>query len=276
MAFENVGKVWTPTSLEEYLATRAVPGWIDSLTIHHTAAPSLVQRPSGFTIQHIRNIQSFYSRPKSQGGRGWRTGPHLFIDDDEIFGMCDFRSKGIHAASYNKRSLGIEVLGDYDTENPKTGRGLRCWKTAAATTSVLLRWLGIPKSASSILFHRDDPQTSKSCPGRKVAKDWFIDLVPDAIPSPPGPDEYEKPEVGIPWSYWHFAGEQWCVPLYAFLTAKGVPSDEVLANLRTSNGALYYGTELINGGFYVSKNSSPKPDESTWAPVRNLLEILES
>lgn len=275
MAFKNTGKVWTPTLLAEYLESRAVPTWIKSITIHHTAAPSLAQRPNGFTIQHIRNIQDFYSRPKSKGGKGWRTGPHLFIDDDEIFGMCDFRSKGIHASSFNSHSLGIEVLGDYDIEDPDSGRGKSCWVNTAETVRVLLEWLGLNKSISTILFHRDDPRTSKTCPGRRIEKQWFLDLIPDKVGEPNVEEPYEKPDVGITWNAWYFAGEQWCVPLFAFMTARGVPSSEVLSKLKSKNGVIYYGDELINGGFYVSKGQLPNPDEATWAPVRNLLEILE-
>lgn len=274
MAFENVGKIWTPTSLAGYLETRAIPSWIDSVTIHHTAAPSLSQRPRGFTIQHIINIQDFYSRSKSKGGRGWRTGPHLFIDDDEIFGMCDFRYKGIHAASYNSRSLGIEVLGDYDIEDPNSGRGAECWKTTADTVRVLFKWLGLRKSKATVLFHRDDPKTNKSCPGKRIDKQWFLDLIPSDIEPDTEKDKYGKPPVGIDWNDWHFAGEQWCVPLHGFLTAKGIPSNEVLAKLKSKNGIIYYGEELINGGFYVAKGKTPSPDETTWAPVRNLMEIL--
>jgi hypothetical protein len=99
--------------------------WATSVTIHHTAAPSLAQRPQGFTIQHIINMASFYQRQKSSGGNGWPTGPHLFIDDDQIFGMCDFAVKGIHAVSFNTSSIGIEVLGFYDKniENPSRVAG---------------------------------------------------------------------------------------------------------------------------------------------------------
>lgn len=275
MAFENVGKVWTPASLAEDLAGKAVPDWLDSITIHHTASPSLSDRKSGFTIQHIRNIQNFYSRPKSELGKGWSTGPHLFIDEDQIFGMCDFRSKGIHAASFNHRSLGIEVLGDYDIEDPHTGRGKACWTNTAAAVRVLLKWSGLKKNASTILFHRDDPKTKKSCPGKLIDKKWFLDLIPADIDRSSDTDPFEKPDVGIPWTAWHFAGEQWCVPLYAFMTAKGVPAAEVLSNLKSKGGIIYYGEELINGGFYVPKGKTPKPDETTWVPVRNLLEILQ-
>ena len=41
---------------------------------------------------------------------GWSAGPHLFTDEDQIWGMCDFSKKGVHAVSFNKRAIGIEVL----------------------------------------------------------------------------------------------------------------------------------------------------------------------
>lgn len=276
MAFENVGKVWTPASLAEYLAPRARPAWVKSITLHHTAEPSLADRPGGFTVQHIRNIQSYYSRPKSKGGRGWSSGPHLFVDEDELFGMCDFRFKGIHAASFNSSSIGIEVLGYYDKnrEDPTSGRGLRCWTNAAAATKVLLDWLGLKKSNSTILFHREDPQTTKSCPGTAVTKDWFLGLIPGTVPDPVhGLQPFDKPDVGIPWNKWHFAGEQWCVPVLEFLVAKGLPSAQVIAALKAKDGKLFYGNELIDGGFYVAKGENPKPDAATWAPARELMEV---
>jgi hypothetical protein len=189
--------------------------------------------------------------------------------------MCDFRSKGIHAVSFNSRSLGIEVLGDYDIEDPDSGRGKACWTNTAETVRVLLNWLGLKKNKSTILFHRDDPKTTKSCPGKRIDKQWFLDLIPARIDGSAEEEPYEKPDVGIPWNDWHFAGEQWCVPLYSFMTAKGVPSSEVLSKLKSKAGVIYYGEELINGGFYVAKGGTPSPPETTWAPVRNLLEILE-
>ena len=75
--------------------------------MHHTAAPSLAQRPRGLTIQHIRNIQNYY-----QSQLGWSSGPHLFIDDDQIFGMSSLERRGIHAVSFNRTHIGIEVLGN--------------------------------------------------------------------------------------------------------------------------------------------------------------------
>lgn len=279
MAFENVGKVWTPASLGDALEKRAKPNWVKSITLHHTAEPSLGQRPNGLTIQHIINIREYYKKPKMVKGTmkpGWKAGPHLFIDEDEIFGMCDFAAKGVHAVSFNSTSLGIEVLGSYDIgkEDPKSGRGLRCWKNAAAATKILLDWLGLQKSKHTILFHREDPETSKTCPGTAVTKDWFLDLIPEAVPNPiHQPNPFSKPSMDIGWEKWHFAGEKWCVPILEFLVANGASPSDVISKLNARDGELFYGDELIEGGFYVAKGSEPKPDESSWAPAHELMEI---
>ncbi|MFZ5450457.1 MAG: peptidoglycan recognition family protein [Thermodesulfobacteriota bacterium] len=177
MGFENVGRVWTKDSFTQYLSTIDQPEWCVAITLHHTGIPSLADRPNGFTVTHIENIRDYYIKI------GWSAGPHLFIDEDQIFGMCDLRKKGIHAKSFNKMAIGIEVLGNYESEDPKNGRGLECWQTAAAAARSLLNWLDLEADEETILFHRDDPKTDKTCPGTKVTKDWVLELI--AAPTAP-------------------------------------------------------------------------------------------
>jgi hypothetical protein len=266
MGFENVGRVWTPESLEQYLAVLPRPDWCRSITLHHCGAPSLAQRPAGLTVRHIENIRDFYQ------SKSWRSGPHLFVDDDQIFGMSDFRRRGVHAVSFNASSIGIEVLGDYDQEDPHTGRGLACWQTAAAASRILLDWLGIEPSEQTVHFHRDDPKTTKSCPGRKVTKEWVLSLIAATAVRPA--ITTDKPDVGLPWQEWEFRREQWCVPVLNFLVAKGVPIGEVIASLSSRNGDFYYGTELLEGAYYVAPGSAAVPNGCTWAPVRELLDLV--
>jgi hypothetical protein len=175
MSYANVGKVWTVESFKEYLKGIKRPAYVKSVTIHHTGAPSLGQRPKGLLAQHILNIQSYYE------SLGWNRGPHLFIDDDQIFGMTPLSIPGIHAVSFNRSSIGIEILGEYDTEDPYTGRGLACMKNAAAAAKAIFEWLDMPVNEDTLKFHRDDPKTSKSCPGTKVKKDWFISLMQSSV-----------------------------------------------------------------------------------------------
>ena len=265
MGFENVGRVWTPQTLEDYLSTLTRPDWCDAVTLHHTAAPSLAQRPNGLTAQHIKNIQDFYQ----EAPRNWSSGPHLFVDDDQCWGMCDFRKKGIHAVSFNKRAIGIEVLGDYDSENPKTGRGLECWKTAAAATKLLLDWLGKTASESTVLFHRDDPLTSKTCPGTKVKKDWILGLIA-AADTTPIDTSHAKPSIDVTLksSEWKFVGEKWCIPVLTYLKKKGVSDQTVAAKLKRTGNQYFYGPELLEGAYYDPAT------ELTWAPVRELEDLV--
>jgi len=169
MGFQNVGSVWDVPTFRSFVASQSL-GWASGVCLHHTASPSLEQRPRGFTIQHMRNLENFYKNEL-----GWSAGPHLFIDDDQIFGLSSLEEKGVHARSFNATHIGIEVLGDYDSEDPLSGRGLQCWETAAKATSILLDALG--KSENAVAFHREDPKTSKTCPGEKVTKSWFLSLL---------------------------------------------------------------------------------------------------
>lgn len=166
-----VGTVWSPETFKEYLGGVIVPSWVKSVTLHHCGEPNLAQRPNGFKIQHIINIMDFYK------GKGWSAGPHLFIDEDQIFGMTSLYHQGIHAVSFNKSSIGIEVLGDYDCEDPFTGRGFACWQVAAKATRALLDWANLDINSETVLFHRNDIKTNKTCPGSKIEKSWFLELV---------------------------------------------------------------------------------------------------
>lgn len=172
MSYANVGRTWTPRSFRDYLGTLQRPSWAKSVTLHHTAAPSLAQRPAGLTAQHMVNLRHYYEKQL-----GWSRGPHLFTDDDEIHGMTPLTLKGTHAVSFNATSIGIEALGNYDVEDPKTGRGHLVWQTTAQAAVALLDWLGLEPSEKTVLFHRDDPRTSKTCPGTKVSKAWVLDLI---------------------------------------------------------------------------------------------------
>jgi len=168
MSFSAVGLVFDRQGLREHLA-KVKPTWAKGVTIHHTAEPSLAQRPKGFTIQHMRNIQYGYEHE-----RGWDRGPHLFTDEDQIFGLSPLSEKGIHAVAFNSKFIGIEALGNYDSETPKSGRGYQVMDTTAMATAVILAHLKLQPGPDTVKFHRDDPSTSKTCPGNLVEYEWFL------------------------------------------------------------------------------------------------------
>ena len=196
MGFGNVGKVWTPGTFADYLKTVKHGGRWDGVTLHHTASPSLTQRPEGLKLQHIINIRDFYKNEK-----GWSSGPHLFTDEDQIWGMCPLTEKGVHAVSFNSRYLGIEALGDYDLEDPMKGRGLLVWQTTAQSAAALFKWLEITPTRDTLKFHRDDSKTTKSCPGDKVSKGWVLEMVlsyMDSEPEAPRPTDWAVTINGTP------------------------------------------------------------------------------
>jgi peptidoglycan hydrolase-like protein with peptidoglycan-binding domain len=164
------GKAYTPSDFDAYVKNVKWVGWKPSLiVIHHCAEPNLAQRPHGFEYQHMLNIKDFYK------SKGWSAGPHLFIDDDQIWTFSPLTAKGIHAVSFNSTGIGIEMLGDYDSENPKEGRGWDVIQTTVKAVKSLMKYLGLNKSC--VRFHRDDPKTSKTCPGTKISKEWFLSLL---------------------------------------------------------------------------------------------------
>lgn len=264
MSYRNVGKVWTPATLAETLERYQRPTWCDAVTLHHTASPNLSQRPRGWTVQHMRNLQHFY-----QNTLGWSAGPHFFTDEDQIMGLSPFTARGVHAVSFNRRAIGIEVLGDYDQESPKRGRGLECWKLAAQTTAVLLHWMGKRPSERTVLFHRDDPRTSKTCPGRKVKKDWVLQLIadagpPDPIRIPTSDEREEKPEVPG-WTRFTEIDGRWFVPFHDFLVHLGGDSASIITKMKSRSGKFYYDGDLVEGAFYDRQR------QTTMAPAREVL-----
>lgn len=247
MSYANVGKRWSPSSFPAYLAGLRRPAWARSVTVHYTAAPSLAQRPSGFTAQHIENIRDYYKRKY-----GWNRGPHFFTDDDDIFGMTPPTVAGIHAVSFNASSLGIEALGAYDSEDPKSGRGLAVMLTTASCARAQLDWLGLAPSRQTVLFHRFDPKTTKTCPGTKVVHDWFLELV---IAARPGvPVATAESDAG------DFASQE-MVPAISYISGKTGRSGRDLAAILRREGALYYlGEQWLEGAYYdVDKKATMVP-----------------
>jgi hypothetical protein len=252
MSYANVGKVWSLESFDAYLNSVEKPSWCKGVCLHHTAAPSLSMRPQGLLGQHIRNIEAFYKNKE------WSAGPHFFIDENEIFGMTPPNLKGVHAVSFNRSTIGIEVLGDYDTELPNKGRGLECWKTTAAATAKILRWLNLEPNYNTVLFHRDDPKTSKTCPGRQVQKPWVLDLIRAADTKTLDIKPVQNPVL-----------EMQFVKVAEYLQdVKHYSSEDITKLLKKDEDNLFYfGTEWLENAYYDNTQ------KATIAPIKELCAI---
>jgi hypothetical protein len=168
-----VGKSFTPDEFETYCDTLQWLTWRPTfIVLHNTGSPSLKQRPKGLTQQHIRNLEAFY-----RDTQHWSAGPHLFVDDRQIWVFTPLTVSGIHSPSWNKLSLGVEMLGDFEVEAFDTGRGLAVRQNAVSALETLCGVLGL--DVATMRLHREDPLTTHACPGKNVRKLEVIQDVQD-------------------------------------------------------------------------------------------------
>ncbi len=172
MSFSRIGSVYdVPLLIERLKSVRL--GWAKrGVCIHHTAHPDLAMRPRGLTVQHIRNMAYGY-----KNDRGWSSGPHLYVDEDQIFGMSPMNKPGVHSIEFNRDTISIEMLGNFNKEDPEGKRGKQVIDLTAQATAEILRAMGLEPSVETIHFHRDDSRTKKYCPGKKIDKEAFISKV---------------------------------------------------------------------------------------------------
>lgn len=171
-----VGASFTPDQFDNYCHKLHWTAWRPTfIVLHNTAIPTLAQRPKGLTAKHIKSLEEYY-RDKQK----WSAGPHLFIDDLQIWIFTPLTVSGTHSPSWNKVALGIEMLGDFNEESFQDGRGLQVRKNAVAALATLSAVLGL--DPTSMKLHREDPLTThKGCPGSGVVKSEIIKEVQDLI-----------------------------------------------------------------------------------------------
>ena len=163
-----VGLSFTQDGFDSYCHSLQWNAWRPSfIVLHNTSDPSLAARPAGLTSGSIQGLVSYY-----RDELHWSAGPHLFVDDRQIWVFTPLTVSGVHSPSWNKLALGVEMLGDYDREPFSTGRGLQVRRNAVAALATLCAVLGLdPSNPSMIRLHKEDPLTThKFCPGQNVAK----------------------------------------------------------------------------------------------------------
>lgn len=170
--FPIIGRRFTPEEFAFYLQN---PGesfqWNPTgITAHHTAFPDLSMRPNGFIEQHMLNLRSYYK------GMGWRSGPQIFTDDNGIWVLTPVTRRGVHARSFNAARIGVEMLGNFDSKAEyESERGQKSIQFGKIAIALMMKHLGI--DAGRLNFHRHDPTTSKTCPGKLIEFDRFEDDV---------------------------------------------------------------------------------------------------
>ena len=175
----NVGKVFpTAQGFLAYLDSIKFSGWKPSyVVVHHTGAPTLKNWQDWQTrkvpvtdAQWLKNLAAYYGNELR-----WSSGPQFFFTPNNFCVLSPPDRRGIHAASFNANSWGVEMVGNFDTETwggayrEKYIEGLACLHMATG-----LALDPYVRGKSGLHFHRDDPKTSKTCPGKHVAKPTMI------------------------------------------------------------------------------------------------------
>jgi hypothetical protein len=160
------GRPMSPEAFDEYVRGLDLSHWKpDFVVLHNTASPNSQQWRSSTPIpQRLRNLTSYYR------GMGWHGGPHMFIDDTNIWLFTPLTSRGVHSPSWNNVAWGIEMVGDYAVEDFQTGWGLAVQKNAIAAITTLLKKLDKEPTETSLRFHFEDLKTTHACPGKHVHK----------------------------------------------------------------------------------------------------------
>ena len=172
-----VGISFSTDDFESYCHSIHWTSWRPSfIVLHNTAIPTLAQRPDGLTKQHIDGLESFY-----RDVQHWSAGPHLFVDDRQIWAFTPLNVSGVHSPSWNNIALGIEMLGDYNIEAFDSGRGLNVHNNAVAAIATLSSILGF--DPTSMKLHKEDPKTTHDCPGKNVIKSEVINDVQNLMTS---------------------------------------------------------------------------------------------
>lgn len=163
-----VGKSFTPDAFEQYVHTLHWTTWRPSFVVlHNTGSPSLAQRPAGLTQVHISNLEAYYRDQQK-----WSAGPHLFVDDHQIWVFTPLTVSGVHSPSWNSVAFGVEMLGDFSKEPFDSGRGLLVQQNAVAAVASLSAVLGL--DSSSMKLHKEDTATDHDCPGSTQPKKLAI------------------------------------------------------------------------------------------------------
>ncbi|WP_210514552.1 N-acetylmuramoyl-L-alanine amidase [Hymenobacter terricola] len=185
-----IGASFTPATFDQYCHLLHWLQWRPSfVALHNTEVPTLKQRPNGLTKQHILDLEKYY-----RDEQGWSAGPHLFVDDHQIWVFTPLTVSGVHSPCFNKVALGVEMLGNYDTEAFDTGRGRLVQNNAVAALATLHAVLGL--EPATLKLHKEDVCTThKHCPGKNVHKAAIIQQVQDLLQERHPGDHLPPPEA---------------------------------------------------------------------------------
>jgi len=138
----------------------------------------------------MKNLGVYYATAVPGVKSAWSAGPHFFVTPKHICVLSPPDKRGVHAASFNSVSWGVEAVGNFDVE-PFEGPVRDNLIAALAVMHIAAGLQPDPfeKGVRGLHFHRDDPLTKKTCPGKKVQKSALIEAIEKAIARMTGGDD---------------------------------------------------------------------------------------
>jgi hypothetical protein len=178
------GKPYTRAQLAAHIDTCDFSNWKHKdgsrgkpafITLHNTSIPTIqlwLSWSPAKRQQYILNMQPYYEH------MGWRGGPHFFVapqDDICAFGFNDLMAAGTHASCFNNVSIGIEMVGEFDSEAFDSGPGAQVADNAIYLMALLHNKIGITPAPygynqRGLHFHIECKADNHDCPGRLVLK----------------------------------------------------------------------------------------------------------
>lgn len=157
---------------EQYAQGIALITWRPQfVVVHNTAIPTFAD---WHDVSGQKRMNAFVRYYRDE--QGWSAGPHLFVADDFIWVFTPLTTPGVHAPSWNGISWGVELVGEYNSEQLDP-----CVFDNAITALATLHAIG-GLEPSTLRLHKEDPLTThKECPGRGIDKQVIIQRVHETL-----------------------------------------------------------------------------------------------
>ena len=168
---------YSPAEFRTLLAgLKFARGWKPAFpTLHNTGVPSLKQwLAMGATPQERwgANLNAYYK------GLGWHAGPHLVVCPDYVWVLSDLEQDGVSVSCWNHQTLGIEMVGNFETggDDFASGYGAKVRDGAVFVLAALCEKFG-RDIAEPLHFHRECVKDHHACPGSRVSKPEIVQRV---------------------------------------------------------------------------------------------------
>lgn len=196
----------TIADFEAYIAPMTWDrGWHPAfITGHNTGVPRLSQYVNQYSDavrqQWPGNLNHYYRNTMK-----WHSGPHIVIcpkiTGGYIWVLCDLELDGVSVSCWNSKTIGIECVGDYETEDPTTGHGAEVRDQFVEIAAALCRhfgWAPRPQilGVKGIHWHKQCTNDHHPCPGKNWSGDDVIRRIETVLKPKSTIEEVDIPSTG--------------------------------------------------------------------------------